>query len=870
MTRTDNPAGSARRAGGEPDPRTSPARDRFLPGAVVAGRYRIVGLVGRGGMGEVYRADDLRLGQPVALKFLPPDLARDGSRRNRLDAEARSARRVTHPNVCRVHDIGEVDGQPFLSMEFVDGEDLGSLLRRIGRLPRDKAIEIARQLCAGLAAAHEQGVLHRDLKPSNVMIDGRGKVRITDFGLALSAADATVNVLAGTPAYMAPEQFSGNPPSIRSDLYALGLLLYEICTGRDPFAAPTFDERLRLKRRGPPSPPSRVAGNLDPEVDRIILRCLEPDPAARPASAPAVAAALPGDPLAAALLAGETPSPDMVANAADAPSFSPTAAWACLVLVLAGLAGMIPLATRAQLTGLVPLDKSPEVLVDRARTLIRSLGYTEPPADSDFGFGKDRALLKRIASSRAGPDRWQALTRVPPFAVGFWYRQSPAVLLPYDVIDFRPSLDDPPAEVTGMVSLELDPAGRLTGLQAVPPEHDPAGPAFREPDWSALLRETGIDPASLVPAPPEWTPNMYADSRAAWIGAYPQSPGVPLRIEAASYHGRPVALRLIAPWSEAARSGPEVAPPSQRLASTVLWTALVVTLVGGALIARRNLRLGRGDRRGAFRIAVIVLVTGLAAWVLRSHHVAGSDEIYRFIIRIGYMLFVASTVWGSYLAIEPAVRRLWPRVLVSWVRLLDGRFRDPLVGRDVLLGLLAGLILAALSDLVVIGPGRFGLPSAIPGEAGGGPPFELWVLQGLRSSLGTLCLILRDSLALPMLYVSIVLLARIVLRSTPPAIAALVLLGGLAVWIDTGSLLLDIAFSLVLTGLHLLLLFRLGLLGLIVATLARILLTSSPLTLATGAWYFVATLPALVLLACLAGYGFHAAMAGRPLFSDAT
>ncbi|HYJ46252.1 MAG TPA: serine/threonine-protein kinase, partial [Pyrinomonadaceae bacterium] len=157
---------------------------RFAPGTTLAGRYRIVSLLGRGGMGEVYRADDLKLGQPVALKFLPEALSTDGATLARFHREVRVARQVSHRNVCRVYDIGEVDGQNFLSMEFIKGEELASLLRRIGRLPPDKAVEIARQLCAGLAAAHDNNVLHRDLKPANVMIDGDGNVRITDFGLA--------------------------------------------------------------------------------------------------------------------------------------------------------------------------------------------------------------------------------------------------------------------------------------------------------------------------------------------------------------------------------------------------------------------------------------------------------------------------------------------------------------------------------------------------------------------------------------------------------------------------------------------------------------------------------------------------------------
>ena len=173
---------------------------------MLGGRYRIVERLGRGGMGEVYRADDLKLGQAVALKFLPAELDRDSARLMQLHNEVRMARQVSHPNVCRVYDIDEVDRHTFISMEYVDGEELASILRRFGRFSPDRAIELGRQICAGLAAAHERGVIHRDFKPANVMIDGSGKVRIADFGLAGLAGEA---LRAGTPAYMAPEQIAG-------------------------------------------------------------------------------------------------------------------------------------------------------------------------------------------------------------------------------------------------------------------------------------------------------------------------------------------------------------------------------------------------------------------------------------------------------------------------------------------------------------------------------------------------------------------------------------------------------------------------------------------------------------------------------------
>lgn len=163
--------------------RSGGAVGRFRAGDLLAGRYQIQGLPGRGGMGEVYRAEDLTLGQAVALKFLPDSVKADAERLSRFRTEVSVARQVSHPNVCRVYDIGEADGHIFLSMECIDGEDLATLLR-IGRLAPDKAVEMARQLCAGLAVAHDRGVLHRDLQPANVMIDGRGRVRLADFGLA--------------------------------------------------------------------------------------------------------------------------------------------------------------------------------------------------------------------------------------------------------------------------------------------------------------------------------------------------------------------------------------------------------------------------------------------------------------------------------------------------------------------------------------------------------------------------------------------------------------------------------------------------------------------------------------------------------------
>src|SRR6516162_9593632 len=337
---------------------------RFVPGTLLAGRYRIIALLGRGGMGEVYRATDLTLGQSVALKFLPEEASRNQRLLERFHGEVRVARLVSHPNVCRVYDIGQIEGMPFISMEYVDGEDLASLLTRIGRLPSDKAVEAARRLCSGLAAAHDRGVIHRDLKPQNIMMNKRGEVVIMDFGLAAIASELTgAEAHNGTPAYMSPEQLKGSGVTAKSDVYALGLVLYELFTGKRPYDAQSVQHLLDLQEAVHLTSMTSVAADIDPAVEKVIRRCLDPDPARRPSTALTVLAALPGgDPLAAALAAGETPSPEMVAAAGKVEGMPKRYSVLCLALVvifLGGTAAIRQIRT-AMLRG--PQDMGPEVL----------------------------------------------------------------------------------------------------------------------------------------------------------------------------------------------------------------------------------------------------------------------------------------------------------------------------------------------------------------------------------------------------------------------------------------------------------------------------------------------------------------------------
>ncbi len=268
---------------GSTEPSVSAKEQLFATGDVVAGRYRMVTRLGRGGTAEVWRADDLMLGQPVALKVVQ---AADADARTRLLREARLTRQITHEAVCRVFDAGEADGAAFFSMELVAGDDLARLLKRTGRLTSERVVDIAHQLCDGLAAAHAQGVFHRDLTPANILLDRDGRVRIADFGSAISTnappphwmRDTTGELPADVAAPRAPQ-------SERTDVYALGAVLFEIVTGlchREWADAATEPPRL-----------SALAPDISPQLEQAIRAVLAPDPEVRPFSARALAAALP-------------------------------------------------------------------------------------------------------------------------------------------------------------------------------------------------------------------------------------------------------------------------------------------------------------------------------------------------------------------------------------------------------------------------------------------------------------------------------------------------------------------------------------------------------------------------------------------------
>jgi len=714
------------------------ADHRFTPGTLLAGRYQVVALLGKGGMGEVYHADDRRLGQPVALKFLPAALAKDPERLEHLVNEVRLGRQISHPNVCRLYDIVEADADHFLVMEYVDGENLALLLRRIGRLPVDKGLEIARGICAGLAAAHDKGIIHRDLKPANVMVDGRGHARIADFGLATLADRGPAAKVAGTPAYMAPEQLNGEPASPRSDVFSLGLVLYEMFTGRRLYVGESIDALRSQHADSAPPSMSSLSEDIDPAVDRLVHLCLARDPRQRPDSARAVLAALPGgDPLQAALLAGETPSPEMVAAAAKVGDLRPAVAWACLLSGLGVLLLTAWVSERTWLLRYVPSSKPPDALVARAGDVLTRLGYRQPPVDSAHDFDVRREVLEYVRSHDPSPSRWQRLASLRPGSLLMAYRQSPRPLVaaswtvtaPWDPpLLGRIDRTHPPFDVPGMTETVLDTEGRLVAFAAVPPRLDPASGPWPEVDWSIALAEAGLDPLHLRAAAPRTGAPVDTDRKAAWDFVNPDQPDMPVRVEAAAYRGRPVYFEVQGPWWRPPdASGDESVTLQATGAAFLVMTAVITAAV--AVLVRRNLRRGRGDRRGALKVALFTSVAFTMAQLLMAGHTTDMLAEYNLVsLILAQGWYYALLVWALYLALEPALRRRWPYALVSWSRLLAGRLRDPLVGRDVLVGILAGIAVMLVVRLSILAPAWFGGVPVAPRVA------PLTMLSDLRST----------------------------------------------------------------------------------------------------------------------------------------
>ncbi len=842
---------------------------KFVAGTILGNRYRIIGLLGKGGMGEVFRAEDLKLKQEVALKFLPENLQKNEAALNRFIGEVRTARQVSHQNVCKVFDIGETNGKHFLSMEFVDGDDLSSLLRRIGRLPSDKAAEISRQICFGLHAIHEAGILHRDLKPANIIIDSKGRARITDFGIAgLEEEILNEEIRVGTPAYMSPEQITGREVTQRSDIYSLGLLLYEIFTGKQAIQADSFEELIEKHKTTAPTNPSTFVENIDPIVEKTINRCLEKNPTDRPKSALQVALALPGgNPLEAAIAAGETPSPEMVAAAPKKGALNPKLALGLLLTFAVVFILLSLVQQRNKIFNVVPPEKPPEVLAERSRGILEKFGYADASADSVYRF-QENLEYAYYADSQLKKNKMthseirKILVSGQASVMNFLYRQSPDYLQPAQsgiVTEF-----DPPLNAPNMVNVKLDQHGRLIEFIAVPPFVS-GQTGNRETDWNALFAEAGLDISKFEQIESNRTPPVFADERRAWEKSPVDRAEIPLRIEAAGFQGKPVFFRITAPWNEAAEATHPGENFFRKIGVILILSIYGLVIVGSILLARHNLKVGRGDLRGAVKLMIFLFSVLFAGRLIYADHIptvwGELAVIYQpFAVSLILTLFVGL----MYIALEPFVRRYWSELLISWNRLLAGDFRDPLIGRDALFGLLLGMGHTVgiffgdfLYTLVTNNTGA--LSSAYPFEPINGFPGIIYsatnfLVNAMSSGfvllfvlLGFFMLTKRKNLSVFLIFLLMFILQGLIF----------VLTGH---WIYVFAAIFNaFCFAIALS--------RFGLVGIISFFIGFYMSYHSPMTHDSSSLYFPNTVVSFVLIFSLAVYAFYISIAGQRVFS---
>lgn len=395
----------------------------------------------------------------------------------------------------------------------------------------------------------------------------------------------------------------------------------------------------------------------------------------------AVAMSLPGgDPLQVALEAGETPSPEMVAASPKKGALRPVAAAVLLCSVIASFVLTISISRNWSINRLVPLEKSPEVLRERSRELIDKFGYQV--GDSISGFTTDDGYTRHLAETDPSPDRWKKLAAGQPAFIYFWYRSSPVPLAPFGSFA---TWEDPPNTVPGMVRMSLDTKGRLTLFQAIPPRVDEMAVTPAKFDWATVVKEAGFDFGLFEEVDPQWAPPGAYDERRAFAGKYPGDASIAIRVETAAYRGKLVNFEIVEPWTKPAMfaGGPT---------SDAFWFPIIIStiyfaiLFGSAWLAVKNVRRGRSDLKGALRIAIFLFAARMVIWVLENHHVASFDETDLLISGLQRALFWAAMAGSMYLALEPYLRRSAPERMISWNRLLAGSWRDPLVGRDVLIG----------------------------------------------------------------------------------------------------------------------------------------------------------------------------------------
>jgi hypothetical protein len=564
----------------------------------------------------------------------------------------------------------------------------------------------------------------------------------------------------------------------------------------------------------------------------------------------------------------------MVAAAGPAGGMRSGLATTCLVVVLVSVFATAFLADRVWLANRIPMEKSFEVLQADAREIIRDLGYEEAPADRAGSIRFDMIGYSRAVQDADGPPLVEMIRQPNQQIVSLLYRQSPRAIVPLQ-LDGGVTLDDP-ASGTGDISVVLDLRGRLDYLRVTPERVERSEEEPAPPDWPALFEAAGLSLDDFEPVPPQLQPPGYADTRMAWSGVLKDRGDTEVRVEAAALRGKPVYFRKVVPADGSLWSGEDaqdIEPPKAIVLGflVILLLGFLLLAGGGIFLVVRSLRLGRGDRRGALRLAVAVFVLRMLHWALSGHHTASLSELYLAAVAISGALTLAVLFWGGYVALEPYVRRFWPESIVSWSRLLSGRLRDPLVGRDILVGFTvsAGLGIVALA-VIWMGESR----GLIPMLANQGHDTAM---QGGRFVIGKLFSAPLGSLSFASIMILLFLVLRLIARWTWLALTIMSVLWGLLMglqWMmlqfahgpSLGAFVFGFVWGVVMSVVVVGLLVRFGVLALFSHSLCSMLVTSFAITADTSAPYFSASLIGPLAAAVLAVLAYRAALAGRSLF----
>ena len=412
-----------------------------------------------------------------------------------------------------------------------------------------------------------------------------------------------------------------------------------------------------------------------------------------------------------------------------------------------------------------------------------------------------------------------------------------------------------------MINLTLDSAGRLTQFQAIPPEkeekkpNDTATPTSY--DWNVLFNAAGLDPSKFQPTEPAWISLAAPDIRMAWTGNWPGT-NRPLRVEAAAFHGKPIFFSMIGDWTKPERTkSTEKKTLAEKARGFISLMLVCLSLAGSVYLARRNYRLGRGDKAGAIRLAWVMFLLEMGLWLCRSHFATFGDAFGLFIIAVSTALFISGVTWTLYLAVEPWVRRHWPTTIISWSRLLSGQVRDPLVGRDILVGVILGVIWILVFQIRYIPMMRMGAAPEL---------FATEFLTGGRVALGAWLSQWPQSIQTTLEFFFLLFGLKILLRKEWIAAIALVAIFALPRGLSSNYAAVEVPAQIVVFGIAAIIVLRFGFVPLACAVFTINLMANIPFSSDLSTWYMTTSILALLSVVALAGWGFYHSLSGQTIW----